>query len=373
MKGATVTLDGCLGLAVFFSKWPFAAVRTVTPTLIEIGLYYALAWVLFNFRQASRAKPLLIGLAIVALADVGYWASERYGRDELRMTVIDVGQGSSALVELPGGTCILADGGGFYDNLFDVGARVIGPFLWKRKIATVEILVLSHPDPDHLNGLLFIARHFNVREVWMNQEPADTEPYRDFLRVVSERDIRVVGPKDLVGPRLISGVQFQVLYPPVDFLERKAKDSWRTRNNNSIVLKVSFQNVSFLLPGDIEAEAEKELTYSGCTTLESDVLLVPHHGSRSSSTPELLQCVRPEIAVISSGWKNVFGFPHQKILKRYEARGCHIFHTGRQGAIAITTDGTHLSVKPFLQKAPISRAITMRKISEVPSPISRSF
>lgn len=348
MKGAIVTLEGSLDLAVFFSKWPFAAVRTVTPSLIEVALYYVLVWVLFNFRQTRRARPLLIGLAIVTLADVGYWFSERYGRGELRMTVIDVGQGSSALVELPGGLCILADGGGFYDNRFDVGARVVGPLLWKKKIATVEILVLSHPDPDHLNGLLFIARHFNVREVWMNHQSADTEPYRDFLRIVSEKDIRVVGPKDLVRPRMINGVRFQALYPPVDFLERKAKESWRTPNNNSLVLKVSFQNISFLLPGDIEAKAEKELTALACTTLKSDVLLVPHHGSRSSSTPELLQCVRPKIVVISSGWKNVFGFPHQNILKRYKARGCHIFHTGRQGAITITTDGTNLSVKPFL-------------------------
>ncbi len=348
MKGATVILEGGLGLAVFFSKWPFVSVRTVTPTLIEIGLYYALAWVLFNFRQTSRARPLLIGLAIVALADVGYWVSERYGRSELTMTVIDVGQGSSALLELPGGPCILADGGGFYDNRFDVGARVVGPFLWKRKIATVQILVLSHPDPDHLNGLLFIAQHFNVREVWMNQEPAGTKPYRDFLQIVAEKGIRVLGPKDLVRPRMVNGVRFDVVYPPVDFLERKVKERWRTPNNNSIVLRVTFENISFLLPGDIEAEAEKELTSSRHTTLESNVLLVPHHGSRTSSTPGFLQCVRPEIAVISSGRKNVFGFPHPKILKRYEAGGCHIFHTGRQGAITITTDGTNISVKPFL-------------------------
>jgi competence protein ComEC len=348
MKGAAVILEGGLSLAVFFSKWPFATARTVTPTLLEIGLYYALAWVLFNFRQAHKARPLLIGLAIVALADAGYWVRERHACRELRMTVIDVGQGSSALLELPGGPCLLADGGGFYDNRFDVGARVVGPFLWKRKIATVEILVLSHPDPDHLNGLLFIARHFNVREVWMNQEPADTKPYRDFLQIVSESDIRVLGPKDLVKPRMVNGVRFEVVYPPVDFLERKAKESWRTRNNNSIVLRVTFKNVSFLLPGDIEAEAEKELTSSEQTILESNVLLVPHHGSRSSSTPEFLRCVRPEIAVISSGRKNLFGFPHPKILKRYEARGCHIFHTGHHGAITITTDGSHLSVKPSL-------------------------
>ncbi len=348
MKGATVILEGGMGLAIFFSKWPFAAVKTVTPTLIEIGLYYALLWCLFNWRQTRRARPLLIGLAIVALADVGYWVSERYGRRELRMTVIDVGQGSSALMELPGGPCVLVDGGGFYDNRFDLGARVVGPFLWKRKIATVEILVLSHPDSDHLNGLLFIARHFNVKEVWMNQEHADTEPYRDFLQIISEKNIRMVGLEDLVKSRLINGVRFQVLYPPLDFLERKAGDGWRTKNNNSLVLKASFRNISFILPGDIETEAEKELTSLACTTIKSNVLLVPHHGGQNSSTHEFLKCVGPDIAVISSGWKNIFGFPHQKTLKRYQAQGCQIFRTDRHGAITITTDGTNISVKPFL-------------------------
>jgi len=350
MKGAAMILQGGLEMATFFSRCPFAAIKTVTPSLIEIGLYYALAWALFNGRRTRLARSLLIGLSIVVLADVGYWVSERYGRRELRMTVIDVGQGNSALMELPGGPCILVDGGGFYDNRFDIGAWVVGPFLWKRKIATVEILVLSHPQTDHLNGLLFIARHFNVREVWMNQEPADTRPYRDFLKIVSQRGIRVVGPKDLVGPRMINGVRFRVLYPPVDFLERKAEDGWRTQNNNSLVLKVSFQNVSFLLPGDIEAEAEKELTGLACPTLKSNVLLVPHHGSRSSSTPEFLKCVAPSIAVISLGWKNIFRFPHPNVLKRYKARGCQVFRTDSQGAITITTDGTHINVKPFLYR-----------------------
>ena len=348
MKGAAAILEGGLGLAVFFSKWPFAAIRTVTPTLIEIGLYYALGWVLFNWRRTRRARPLLIGLAIVALANIGYWVSERYGRSELRMTVIDVGQGSSALLELPGGPNILVDGGGFYDNRFDVGAWVVGPFLWKRKIATVEILVLSHPNADHLNGLLFIARHFNVREVWMNQEYVPNKQYQDFLDIISQKEIRIVGLEELLIPKTINGVRFQALYPPEDFLERKTEDSWRTLNNNCLVLKVLFDKVSFLLTGDIEAEAEKELTSMACTTLKSNVLLVPHHGSRGSSMSEFLQCVRPEIAVISSGWKNIFGFPHQKTLERYQARGCQVFRTDLHGAVTITTDGTRVDVKPFL-------------------------
>jgi competence protein ComEC len=250
-------------------------------------------------------------------------------------------------MELPGGPCILVDGGGFFNNRFDIGARVVGPFLWRRKIASVEVLVVSHPHPDHLNGLLFIARHFNVREVWMNQEPAETQPYRDFLEIAAEKDIRVLGPKDLIAPRMINGVRFQVLYPPIDFLEQKAKDGWRTPNNNSLVLKASFQDVSFLLPGDIGAEAERELTALACTNLKSDVLLIPHHGSRSSSTPKFVKCVKPQIGIISSGWRNIFGMPQQKVLKRYEALGCNIFRTDRQGAITITTDGKQINVKPF--------------------------
>ncbi|MBW1743433.1 MAG: DNA internalization-related competence protein ComEC/Rec2 [Deltaproteobacteria bacterium] len=348
MKGGMITLECGLGLAIFFSKWSVAAFRTITPTLIEIAVYYFLAWTLLNWGRTNRAKLVLIGLALVGIADVSYWVCQRCGCDELRMTAIDIGQGSSSLVELPGGPCVLVDGGGFYRNRFDVGSWIIGPFLWKRKVATVDILVLSHPDPDHLNGLLFIAQHFNVREVWMNLEPADTQPYRDFMGIISRKGIRVVGPQDLLRPRVINGVQFQVLYPPVDFLDRKSQETWRTPNNNSLVLKVSFQDISFLLPGDIEAEAERELSALDCQTLKCDLLLVPHHGSRSSSTTKFLECVDPDVAVVSSGWKNRFGFPHPKVVKRYKTLGCKVFRTDQQGAITITTDGKSLTVEPFL-------------------------
>jgi competence protein ComEC len=348
METAVAVMQGALNLAVLFSKCPFAAVKTVTPTLFEIGLYYGLAWTLFNVRQTRLARAMLLGVVLVALADGAYWVERRFGNDKLKITFIDVAQGSAALLELPGGACMLVDGGGFYDNRFDVGARIVAPLLWHRKIATVETLVLSHPNADHLNGLLFVARHFNVETVWMTQEEVPSQPYQDFLKIIAEKDIRIASLEELVKPKSINGVQFQVLYPPKDFLERKTQDLWRTANNNSLVLKVAFDKVSFLLPGDIEAEAEEELSTLAASALKSTVLLVPHHGSKTSSTPAFLDQVNPTIAVISAGYKNMFGFPHEKIVKRYELRGCQIFRTDHGGAITITTDGEQLRVRAFL-------------------------
>jgi competence protein ComEC len=158
----------------------------------------------------------------------------------------------------------------------------------------------------------------------------------------------MIGLEELSATKSINGIGFRVLYPPTDFLQRKTKDPWRTLNNNSLVLKVSFDRVSFLLTGDIETEAEKEITGLRGKALKSTVLLVPHHGSKTSSSPGFLESVDPAIAVISAGWKNRFGFPLQSVLKRYEGRGCKVFRTDLDGAITIATDGTDVKVRPFL-------------------------
>ncbi|MDY6950689.1 MAG: MBL fold metallo-hydrolase, partial [Thermodesulfobacteriota bacterium] len=207
---------------------------------------------------------------------------------------------------------------------------------------------LSHPDPDHLNGLVFIARHFNVQQVWMTGDVVSSPVYKDFQHILSEQQIRVVGLEDLAGSRTVKGVTFQVLYPPWDFLKRKRKDLWRTTNNNSLVLRVSYKESSFLFPGDIEAEAEEELIAQAGEALKSDALLVPHHGSKTSSTPAFLKYVDPAIAVISAGRKEIFGLPSEKIVKRYAAWGSQILRTDQAGAITITTDGKDLKVTPFL-------------------------
>ena len=283
------------------------------------------------------------------LVDAGYWVARRHLNSDLRVTYIDVGQGSSALLELPGGHTALIDGGGFSDNnTFDMGARVIAPFLWRKKIQTVDTLVLSHPNSDHLNGLIFVARHFNVKTIWTNNETRSTSGYRQLQNIIAQKMIDLPDFQHMPRQQLINGVEFCFLYPPADFLARKASQKWRNTNNNSMVVKVSFGDISFLFAGDIMADAEKELVGLAGADLSSDVLLVPHHGSRSSSSQTFLSKVQPDVAVISAGWKNRFRFPHPTVLDAYDRIGCRIYRTDRNGAIMVKTDGHHLTIKPFL-------------------------
>jgi len=393
-------LDYVLVVVKYLADLPFAAVKTITPSLFEMVSYYVLGWVVLGWLKTRKvpaddrglsnsqqdyapgsseglkfpgrlaqhrfwkrvaakhrwlmAKPAtktgaIIGLVVLALlADAGYWIVRRHLNTDLRVTCIDVGQGSSSLLELPGGYTALIDGGGYSDNsAFDIGARVIAPFLWRKKIRTIDTLVLSHPNSDHLNGLIFIARHFNVKTIWSNNETRNTLGYRRLQNIISQKQVSQPNFQIMPRKQLINGVEFCFLYPPDDFLVRKAQ-KWRNSNNNSLVVKVSFGRISFLFPGDITAEAERELVSLAGADLACDVLLVPHHGSRSSSSQPFLSKVEPDVAVISAGWKNRFRFPHATVLDAYESIGCRIFRTDRNGAILFKTDGNRLTIKPFL-------------------------
>ena len=395
-------LDYVLMAINYFADLPFAAVKTITPSLFEMVCYYVLGWVMLNglnTRQArvdyrnipnhrvdrvsarnrnlkpysrfglkhlfsmiaavprllpakSAAKrSTIIGLVVVLalLVDAGYWFARRHFNSDLRVTYIDVGQGSSALLELPGGHTALIDGGGFSDNnTFDMGARVLAPFLWRKKIRTIDTLVLSHPNSDHLNGLIFIARHFNVKSIWTNNETRTTQGYKRLQNIIAQKQINLPDFQHMPRQQLINGVEFCFLYPPTDFLARKASQKWRSPNNNSLVVKVTFGDISFLFAGDIMTKAEQELVDLAGTDLGCDVLLVPHHGSRTSSSQPFLSSVQPDVAVFSAGWKNRFRLPHPHVLAAYEKIGCRIFRTDQNGAIMIETDGNRLAVKPFI-------------------------
>lgn len=336
----------------FFSGFSFAAVKTVTPSLMEIFLYYLIGWALLNLRKATLAPWVLAAAMVLAAGDGLYWSYQRFWHRDLKVTAIDVGQGGCTLMELPGGGVVLYDGGGFADNrLFDMGQRVVAPVLWRKKIATVDILVLSHPNADHLNGLIYIARYFNVRELWSNGDANTTKGYGELMAVCREQDIVVRTVDAGTAKTIVGPVTLAVLHPPPGFLNQPEEINQEYRNNGSLVVKATLGETAFLLTGDIEARAESQLVRRTGRGLASTVLFAPHHGSRTSSSAELIAAVAPAVVVINTGADNRFGFPHAEVTGRYRAAGSRILCTGTHGAISMRSDGKTVRVTAVVNMA----------------------
>ncbi len=370
-----VILAHAMAAVGWMARLPFAAARTVTPSGVEIGLYYLALGCAVHLLRRRRERPigarpaaeenrngavggrwahpariLLVLCLLLGAADAAYWLHQRYWHRDLRMTLIDVGQGSAALIELPGGRTMLIDGGGFADNAaFDVGAAVVAPYLWRRKIATVDRLILTHPNSDHLNGLVFIAENFNVGSLWTNGEPWHSQAHRALMRAAAARGIARPRFDALPRESHLEGVKLEVLYPPADFSERREVQRWRRDpNNNSLVTRFSYGEVSILLPGDIMHPAEKELVALAGGRLKTSVLVAPHHGSRTSSSEEFLGVVQPQVVLISCAGRPGSGLSHPQVIERYAQVGVAVYRTDRHGAIRLATDGRRLRIEPFI-------------------------
>jgi competence protein ComEC len=389
-------LSQSMAIMEWMAKWPYAAARTVSPSILEITLFYLASWAAFHFftgrsRALSSstifvnagpacdpsAKPaapsrldclrfptirtvvrgchpvwaVLILSLFVAGLDAGYWIYQRFWRQDLRVTMIDVGQGSAVLLEFPGGGTALVDGGGFADTAtFDVGGRVVAPLLWHRKIATIDTLILTHPNSDHVNGLVFIAENFHVRTLWTNGESRPIKGYEALMQTAARCGIASPRFGEIPRESLASGVRVEVMYPPVDFLDLRWRDPWRRdENNNSLVTRVSLGEVSVLIPGDIMRPAEKELVALAGGRLRSTFLIAPHHGSRSSSSEEFIRAVSPKAVLISSAGRVGSGLPHPQVLQRYTSICGSVYRTDRHGAVQVTTDGRQVDVTAFVK------------------------
>ena len=334
-------------LAQCLSSWPWSAVQIVTPTVLEIGLYFLLGAVLLFWRRLPWRVPLLAAVLSLWLLDGAYWGYQRFGRTDFRVTVLDVGQGSANLLQFPGGYTALVDGGGFSDNRsFDVGQNIVAPLLWRNKIKTVDLVVLSHANSDHLNGLLYILEHFTVREVWDNGQIVPTAGCRQWHRLIAEKGIYHPDFRQIARHQVRAGVRLDILSPPTDFLARRAVEPWRDENENSLVLKARYGSAAILFAGDIGKQCEAQMVRTwGRGRLKSRVLVAPHHGSVNSSSSGFVRAVAPEDTVISCGWMNRFGFPHPKVIQRLQAAHSRIWVTARRGAVQIIFDekGTHLT------------------------------
>jgi competence protein ComEC len=323
---------------------PYASIRVVTPTLLELAMMYAALFAVVKLPGLARRWSLVV-LALLAVGDATWWYVDRYHRADLRITFLSVGQGDSAVVELPGADVMLIDGGGLGGDGFDVGERVVAPFLWSRKIAHVDYLVLSHPDWDHYGGLAFVAAQFSPREFWWNGTRATPPRLTELLEALMERGVpRVTLRRG--DQRTIGAVEAKVHSPPrqLDGL---------SDNDQSLVLGLSFGPTHVLFTGDIEMPGEADLVAASDGALASAVLKVPHHGSHTSSSPPFIYAVAPTLAVVSDGFENRFHFPHPDVLRRYRASHCAVERTDLDGAVQVRIDAAgRIGTRRYRDAAP---------------------
>lgn len=282
-------------------------------------------------------------------------------RGVLRVTFIDVGQGDSALVDLPDGSAMLIDGGGLVGSPIDVGERAVAPLLAARRRSKLAAVVLTHPHPDHHLGLgAVVPRVEDVGALWDNgQGEAEGAggAYADLLAHVRGRRIPVLSPRELCGARTVGGARVEVLAPCPDAVADRAA------NDNSFVLRIVFGERAILMTGDAEHEEEQELIArshdeGAGVDLRADVLKIGHHGSRTSSSPAFLAAVSPSVAVISCGVRNRFGHPHPSTLYALGRAGARVLRTDRDGSVVITTDGRSLDVRTMADREGQLRSTT---------------
>jgi competence protein ComEC len=355
------------GIAVAAINWlaslPWSSFSFVKPNCFEIALFYIFIFLLISVmtpvkinhdRGFTARHPLgirlalLVSLALIG-ADLTYMTWKDKFSDHLKITVIDVGQGASTLVQMPRGINMLIDGGGYPNSPLDMGRSVIAPFLYARRIKKIDIAVLTHPHPDHLQGLLYILDHFDVQEVWCTGLAVDDELYRLWMEKITQHNIRIKHLSALSPPADISGVHIRCLWPLHQPKQTDREMPYDEINDASLVLKMTHVTRSFLVTCDISSQVEAQLIASG-QNLKSDLLFVPHHGSVHSSSTDFIHAVSCRYAIISSGKNNVFRHPHPDVLDRYRSAGVEIFRTDQDGAVLVNSDGQTLSITPWIKR-----------------------
>lgn len=293
--------------------------------------------------RLSKEKLAIFSLALIAAI---IWLVALRNKPETLIAVfLDVGQGDCIFLRTPSGHTILVDGGGRSDDPKTdiIGPRVVEPFLRREGVNKIDLVVLTHPHEDHVQGLVSVVRDFRVGMVLDPGIPQGSKAYQEFLKTVQRR--RVLYRRATRGQEIDfgDGVRARVLNPPPNHLVGTEDDT----NNNSIVLRITYGKSAILLTGDAGADAETDIMASGAN-LASDVLKVCHHGSLTGTSEEWLDAVRPKIAVISVG-KNSFGHPSKAVVERLAGRGIKVYRTDRDGAITVSFSARNLSVKTALK------------------------
>lgn len=346
LAAVAVGVAGCLG------RWACPWGRPAPPGVRR----HALAW----------ALAAALGLLLVEAATRWQHSAARgqqLGR--LRVTALDVGQGDATLVDLPDGRLMLIDGGGFVGSPVDPGERVIVPTLRARRRRHIDVLVLSHPHPDHMGGLLAVANAVSVGEYWYHADEASSPgpgahgqatgggAHAELLANLRRRGVRTRDARELCSAPPGSLQPGDAPYRLAVLSPCPAPDPEQSVNDNSLVVRVQVGGHAALFLGDAERWAERRLLERVPGELRAQLLKVGHHGSRSSTSPELIARAQPSFASISCGVRNRFGHPHPETLATLAGAGARVLRVDLEGAAVWQTDGARQSGFTFSSALPL--------------------
>jgi len=280
------------------------------------------------------AAGVILGLALIVFPLPAWFPPDR-----MSMTALDVGQGDSLLLILPGNHAILIDAGGFSDTEFDVGEKVVLPALLTMGVGHLDLAVLTHAHQDHGGGLPAILEALPVDELWLGRCPRASPLVDRITDLARKEGIPWLHPTR-GSLRCFGETCIEVMHPPPGY-----RPDEPASNDDSLVLRIRYRSSALLLTGDVESAGEA-LVLRGGSSVESEALKVAHHGSASSTSIEFLRRVSPRFAIISVGEGNPWGHPSPTVLDRLRRAGAATLRTDRMGAVAICSDGSHWSRCP---------------------------
>lgn len=306
----------------------------LAPAFAVVCAFYALLVLTLILSRKPLARLICGILAAGCLIATAYSPHRRI--QELRVHVMDVGQGDAILLQYPDGTNDLIDGGGFWNqSALDVGQSVLLPYFSRIGVTRLRYVFLTHAHADHMNGLFSVIKYIPTEAIYVTRRPVGEAGFQQ-LCVKWLFDLRSAKHGDVFEH---AGAVLRVLSPA------DSRSEMKVRNDDSLVMLLEYRGHKVLLTGDAERAVESDM--ASCCLTKIDALKVPHHGSHTSSTEALLAATRPRLALISVGHNNWFGHPHPDVLARYRSHHATVLRTDLDGTIRLTLTDSGISVNAY--------------------------